>query len=227
MRNGNPEPDSVSSHSNKCPEEINETYYKFNEENGTILLSWFHDFPTKGSKVWYILFAGFTALGPGLHNTLKLKSRVSHPNFNTLTWNICKTNTENEGLWIGQEVKAQFIELSVEITSGLWWPLRGRGSEGSTCCLPSTAFTLMKPGAMWKPIILKGQVYTTLQCTSLLKYFSREVPISVTLLYLIPLWFRNIFLRLCITLSKARNFTILSPINVKNHYQTFQNYLYS
>lgn len=190
-----------------------------------ILLAWFNDFPTKGSKGWYILLTGFTASGPGLHNTHKLKCCVSCPNFNTLKWNICKTNTEDKGLWIGQEVKAQFIELSVKITSGLWWPLRGRGSEGSTHCLPSTAFTLMKPRARWKPTVVKIQVYTTLRCTSLVKYFSREAPVSVTLLYLITLWFRNIFLRLCFTLSKARNFTILYPINVKNHYQMFQNYL--
>ena len=125
---------------------------------------------------------------------------------------FAKQILKNKGLWIGQEVKAQFVELSVEITSELWWSLRGRGSEGSTHCLPSTAFTLMKPWTRWKPTTLKGRVYTILQCTSLIKNSSKEAPISVTLLCLITLWFRNIFLRLWLTLSKARNFTIVPPL---------------
>lgn len=63
IRNGNPELDSVSSYCNESPEEINETYYKFNEVNETIPLPWFNDFHTKPSKGWYILPTGFTALG--------------------------------------------------------------------------------------------------------------------------------------------------------------------
>lgn len=218
IRSGNPELDSISSHSNECPEEINETYNKFHEENGTIPLPWFNDFHTKPSKGWYILPTGFTAPELCLFNT-GCKA-VPRSNFNALNWNICTTNTENKGLWIGQEVKAQFTELSVEITSELWWPLRGRGSEGSTHCLLSTAFTLMKPWARWKPTILKGQVYTVLRCTSFIKNSSEEAPFLLLCHIWSPCDLGTSFSDYAL-LSKARNFAILSPINVTNHYQMF------
>lgn len=76
---------------------------------------------------WYIPPTHSTV--PSLHNTHRLKSCVSCSNFNAPSWNICKTSTENQGLGISQEVKEQFIELSIVITSELWRTLRVRGSE--------------------------------------------------------------------------------------------------
>lgn len=90
-------------------------------------------------------------------------------------------------------------------------------------CLPSTDFTLMKPWASGKSTVPKGQVYTILQRTSLIKNSSKEASISVTLLYLITLWFRNVFFSLRLTLSKGRNVAMLSPLmwrTITKHFRT-------
>lgn len=84
-----------------------------NWNNG--IMSWLNDFHTKGPNVCYILPTRFTVPGAGLHKYSQMESCLVLC-FNALNWNIAKINTENKGLCIGQEIKAQFL-LRVESTS--------------------------------------------------------------------------------------------------------------